>query len=118
MTATRRMTLAQVRRHALSLEGANEEPHFDRTSFRVNGKIFATARQGEPYLHVFVDETVREPALALHPGAVEKLPWGAKIVGLRVRLADAPAPLVRDLLRAAWAARARKTRPPAGRHRP
>jgi hypothetical protein len=34
------MTLSQVRRFALSLPETTEEPHFDRTSFRVRGKIF------------------------------------------------------------------------------
>ncbi len=38
------MTLAQVRKYALSLAGTTEEPHFDRTSFRVQRKISVTAR--------------------------------------------------------------------------
>lgn len=32
-----------LRRIALSLPEATEEPHFEKTSFRVNKKIFATA---------------------------------------------------------------------------
>ncbi|MEQ1666726.1 MAG: MmcQ/YjbR family DNA-binding protein [Bdellovibrionales bacterium] len=32
----------EVRRLALSFEETSEEPHFDKTSFRVKGKIFAT----------------------------------------------------------------------------
>ncbi len=32
----------EVRKFALSFEGASEEPHFNKTSFRVRGKIFAT----------------------------------------------------------------------------
>ena len=32
----------EVRNWALSFEGASEEPHFNKTSFRVKGKIFAT----------------------------------------------------------------------------
>jgi predicted DNA-binding protein (MmcQ/YjbR family) len=32
----------EVRKYALSFEGASEEPHFDKISFRVRGKIFAT----------------------------------------------------------------------------
>ncbi len=31
-----------VRKWALSFEGTSEEPHFDKISFRVKGKIFAT----------------------------------------------------------------------------
>ena len=104
------MTLAQLRKYALSLPGAMEEPHFQRTSFRVNGKIFVTARPTEPYAHVFVGEELREPALATHPQCVGKLHWGTKVVGLRIHLPEAPPGLVRDLVRAAWQARAPKRR--------
>lgn len=107
------MTLAQLRKYALSLPGATEEPHFERTSFRVNGRIFVTARPDEPYAHVFVGEERREPALAAHPDSIAKLPWGGKIVGLRVLLAKAPLGVVKDLVRAAWQARAPAA--PAGR---
>ena len=48
------MTLERVRAFALSLPEANEEPHFDRTSFRVKGKIFVTARLSEDHVNVFV----------------------------------------------------------------
>lgn len=33
---------ADFRAAALALEGAEEQPHHDRASFRINGKIFAT----------------------------------------------------------------------------
>jgi hypothetical protein len=101
------MTLAQVRRYALALQGATEEPHFDRTSFRVSGKIFATARPREAHIHIFVPEQVREPALAMHPGYISRLLWGGKVVGLRVELADAEPDVVKDLVRAAWQERAK-----------
>ena len=78
------LSLAQVRKLALALPESEESPHFQRTSFRVRGKIFATAEQ--EHLHVFVGEEARATALALHPGFIEKLPWGAKIVGLRIHL--------------------------------
>ena len=100
------MTLAQLRKYALSLPGTVEEPHFERTSFRVNRKIFVTAKPTEPYAHVFVGEDLREPALAAHPECIAKLPWGAKVVGLRIHLTKAPAGVVKDLVRAAWQARA------------
>lgn len=95
------MTLAQLRRYALSLPECTEAPHFDRTSFRVRGKIFVTARPKEPFVHVFVPEEVRAPALAVHGERVGKLAWGGKVVGLRVDL-DTPAGALRDLVRAAW----------------
>ncbi len=39
------LTMQQIKRlrsHALSLPGTTEEPHFEKTSFRVRRKIFAT----------------------------------------------------------------------------
>jgi hypothetical protein len=104
------MTLAQVRKHALSLAGTTEEPHFDRTSFRVNRKIFATARPSDGYAHVFVAGEPREAALAMHPSFVSKLLWGGKVVGVRVELAKADAGVVKELLSSAWQARAPKAR--------
>lgn len=99
------MTLTQVRQYALSLPDATEEPHFDRTSFRVRRKIFVTARPTEPFIHIFVGEEQREPALAMHADCMEKLLWGGKVVGLRVTLKKAPASTVKELIHAAWALR-------------
>lgn len=99
------MTLTQIRRYALSLQGVTEEPHFDRTSFRVNRKIFVTARAQENHIHIFVPEQVREPALAMYPDDISKLLWGGKVVGLRVDLTAAQPDVVKGLLNAAWGCR-------------
>ena len=45
-----------MRAFALSLPATTEEPHFDMSSFRVRGKIFATVPPDGEHLHVFVDE--------------------------------------------------------------
>ena len=95
------MTLAEVRAFALSLPDVTEEAHFHRTSFRVGGKIIATADPAEPFLNVMVGEAIREPLLAACTAGVEKLPWGRKIVGLRIDLDRASAELVQTLLREA-----------------
>ena len=102
------MKIDRVRRFALSLPEAVEAPHFDYASFRVGGKIFATVPPDQAHVHVFVGEDRREPALALHPGFIEKLPWGSKIVGLRIALAKAEPAVVETLLRHAWATKAPK----------
>jgi hypothetical protein len=102
------MNLAQIRKHALSLPSVTEEPHFDRTSFRVNGKIFVTARASEHHIHVFLPEQVREPALALYPEQVTKLLWGGKVVGLRVDLSVVSPGVAKDLVLHAWESRAPK----------
>lgn len=108
-TAGRAATLAQVRRFALSLPEAVEAPHFDKTSFRIRGKIFATVPPGGEHLHVFVGEPEREVMVAAAPQAYEKLWWGKKPVGLRVTLAKAKTADVEELLRSAWQDKAPKS---------
>jgi hypothetical protein len=102
------VTPAQARITALALPESVEAPHFDAASFRVGGKIFATMPAPGTHLHVFVNEEARAQALALHGACVEALPWGAKIVGLRIELAKAKADVVAGLLRLAWQAKAPK----------
>jgi hypothetical protein len=100
--------LDALRQFALALPGVTEEPHFDKSSFRVAKKIFVTVPPGGKHIHVFVGEARREPALALHPDTIEKLPWGGKIVGLKVDLARCPPVEIKALVRAAWEERAPK----------
>jgi hypothetical protein len=102
------MRIAQVRRFALSLPEVKEEPHFQYSSFRVRGKIFATVPPEGKHLHVFVSDDEREIALALEPKSLEDLHWGGKVVGLRVLLADAKPKVVNKLLTQAWSRRAPK----------
>ena len=105
--------LAQAREFALSLPGTSEEPHFDMTSFRVGGKIFATAPFDGTRLHVFVDEGEVEAAVAEQrgteqPRVFEPLLWGQRVRGVRIQLAAAPAERVRELLADAWRRKAAK----------
>ncbi|MBS0193041.1 MAG: MmcQ/YjbR family DNA-binding protein [Proteobacteria bacterium] len=102
------MKIEQVRRFALSLPETSESPHFQATSFRVRGKMFATAPPTGESLHVFVDEETRETALALEPGCMEKLFWGGRVWGLRVALATAKPRVVESLLMQAWRNKAPK----------
>jgi hypothetical protein len=102
------MTLAQVRRHAMSLPEVTEKPHFTYSSFRVAGKIFVTVPPEGTHIHIFVPEAMREAALATHPEFLEKLEWGAKVVGVRATLANAPAGVVKRLVSDAWTSKAPK----------
>jgi hypothetical protein len=96
------MQIADVRRMAMSLLGTTESPHHQYTSFRVRGRIYATAPKEGGSLHVFVDEEDRDRRVRLDPGVYEKLGWGRKVVGLRVDLERAEPEDVRALLRTAW----------------
>jgi len=100
--------LEAARRIALALPETAEAPHFHYTSFRVRGKIFATAPPEGTHLHVFVDDQEREQAIELHPEFIEKLWWGKKVLGVRVQLAAAPTAVVRRLLERAWRRKAPK----------
>ena len=102
------MTLDEARTIALSLPGATEEPHFERTSFRVRGKIFATAPPEGGRLHVFVDGHAVGVAVGIDPQAFEELHWGKKLVGVAVDLARADTDVVREVLEESWRRRATK----------
>jgi hypothetical protein len=96
------MTLAEVRDLAMELRGTTESPHHRYTSFRVRGRIYATAPKEGGFLHVFVDEEDRERMIRIDAATYEALGWGRKVVGLRVDLARAQREDVQALLRAAW----------------
>lgn len=100
------MKLEQVRKMALSLPLSTEEPHFQYTSFRVKGKIFATAPPDEEHLHVFVNDALREQVVGARPEVFEALHWGSRIVGVRVKLRAALPAEVAKLLSSAWSDRA------------
>ena len=96
------MKLEDVRKLALSLPEVTEEPHFQYTSFRVRGKIIATAPRSGEHAHIFIADEDLERALAIHPSFIEKLYWGAKVAGVRVLLGKAQPKVIAALLRKAW----------------
>ena len=100
------MKFADVRRCAMACPEVSEQPHFQFTSFRVRGKIFATAPPDQEHLHLFVADDVREQALAMHPQWAHTLLWGSKVVGLRVELSAAEPAVVRQWIQQAWAHKA------------
>jgi hypothetical protein len=102
------MLLADVRSMAMALQGTTESPHHRYTSFRVRGRIYATAPVEGRLLHVFVEEEDRERMVKLDPEAYAILGWGKKVVGLRVDLPAAQPDDVRALLLAAWQRKAAK----------
>jgi len=102
------MKLPAVSKFAKSLPEVTDEPHHDSGSFRVRGKIFVTVPPGGEWLHVFVPDALRDEALAIHGSFTESLTWGGKVVGLRLRLADADEAAVRRLVLAAWRHKAPK----------
>ena len=102
------MKLDELRNYALSLPATTEGPHFNYGSFRVGGKIFITLPPGGEIAHVFVDEELRDKAVALYPSVIEPLTWGKKVVGVRVLIGKAKAGFMRELVRGAWLHKAPK----------
>jgi hypothetical protein len=100
------MKLEEARRFALSLPEATEEPHFEKSSFRIRGKIFATVPPGNSHLHVFVDESETRASVAEDPVAFEELWWGKRLKGVRVDLRAADSQRVFELLEESWRQRA------------
>jgi len=96
------MQLDDVRRMAMELRATTESPHHHYTSFRVRGRIYATAPVEGGSLHVFVDEEDRDRMVKIDPATYTILGWGKKVVGLRVDLATAQPDDVRALLHTAW----------------
>jgi len=99
---------ARLRPLALALPEASEEPHFDMTSFRVRGRIFATVPPPGEVAHVLVDEASVREAVTSAPEVYEELWWGKRLAGLRVNLAGAEEADVAELLVEAWRRRAPK----------
>lgn len=100
--------VADARRFALSLPEVTEEPHFEKSSFRVRGKIFATVPPEGAFLHVFVDQLEVDACAAENPAAFEPLRWGQRIRGVRINLAHAPAERVHELIEESWRCKAPK----------
>jgi hypothetical protein len=98
------MTLERLRELALSLPGASEQPHFERMSFRVGTRIFATAVAdgSEAMVPVKPPERVQMlldsyPEVFFSYGG-----WTAKLGSLGVRLDRVDPALMRVLVLEAW----------------
>jgi hypothetical protein len=102
------MDAEEVRSVALSLPETLEQPHFDSTSFRVRGHIFATLPPDRERAHIFVGPDDIHAAVAEQPSSCEELWWGQKLSGVRVHLADADPVLVAELIIEAWRRKAPK----------
>ena len=98
------LTLAELRAIALELPGAHEEPHFERTSFRVGKRIFATATADGREAMVPVKPPERAEAM------IEAAPevffsygtWTTRNGSLGIRLAAIDPALARDLVLEAY----------------
>jgi hypothetical protein len=98
------ISVGDVRRMALSLEGTVEQDHHGFPSFRVGGKIFATLPDDE-HLHVMLDEERIREIVEHDPHACEEKWWGKKLAAVRVSLPDVGRDHVAAMIEEAWSAR-------------
>lgn len=94
------MTPDDVRRLALSLDGATEAPHHGFPSFR-RRTIFATL-PNEGTLNVLLPEERILDAVAERPDFCAERWWGKKLTAVQVTLAEADSAIVAELLADAW----------------
>lgn len=95
-----------IRRLALALPEAHEEPHFESTSFRVKGKIFATMDPAfaEGSFVLKLDPEDQHNLAEGHPGKVAAIEgyWG-RSGWTRVFATELDEAVLTDFLRMAWA---------------
>ncbi len=104
------MTVADFRRLALSLPGAEEGSHMGSPDFRVGGRIFATlASQSKGYGNLMLTPEQQSEFVSEQPGVFLPVPggWGRN-GATHVRLAQANEDLLEGALRAAWKVRVEK----------
>jgi hypothetical protein len=98
------MTVADFRRLALSLPGAEEGSHMGSADFRVGGRIFATlASQKQGYGNLMLTPEQQADFVAEQPDVFLPVPggWGRN-GATHIRLAKANEDLLAGALRAAW----------------
>jgi hypothetical protein len=96
------MDADEFRAIALALPEAVEEPHFDRPSFRVRKRIFATLRPGEGLAVLKLSRLAQEALVASDPQAFAVTPWAHQgWTSVDLRRVDAAE--LRELVAEAWA---------------
>ncbi len=104
------MTVADFRRIALSLPGAEEGSHMGSADFRVGGRIFATlASQSKGYGNLMLTPELQADFVTEEPGVFLPVAggWGRN-GATHIRLAEANEDVLAGALRAAWALRVEK----------
>lgn len=104
------MTLADFRRIALSMPGAEESSHMGSPDFRVGGRIFATlASQKLGYGNLMLTPEQQAGFVAEQPDIFLPVAggWGRN-GATHIRLANADELILTGALRAAWKVRVEK----------
>ena len=93
--------IAAFRDLALALPEAVELPHFERTSFRVRKRIFATLRASDGQAVLKLPRDEQAALVAMHPDVFAVTPWGHQ-GWTRVDLDRVDPAELRELMVEAW----------------
>lgn len=106
------MTVADFRRIALSLEGAEESSHMGSPDFRVGGRIFATlASEKQGYGNLMLTPELQAEFVGELPDVFLPIHGGWGRMGMtHIRLAKASEDVLAGALRAAWKLRVEKNK--------
>ncbi len=113
------MTVADFRRLALSLPGAEEGSHMGSADFRVGGRIFATlASENKGYGNLMLTPELQAEFVQEQPDVFLPVAggWGRN-GATHIRLAEASEDLLAGALKAAWKLRMDKNTKPAKKKR-
>ena len=105
------MKVADFRRMALALEGAEESSHMGAPDFRLDGKIFATlAHQQNGYGNLILSPEQQAAFVAEQPDVFLPVPggWG-RMGATHVKLSAATEDMLAGALRTAWRLRRDKS---------
>lgn len=100
---TAMVTAASFRKLALQLAGTTESPHFERTSFRVKKKIYATLDEKRLEVTVKLNEIDQSVFTAIDRQMIHAVPnkWGLQGWTI-IHLPLVTKPILKDALRKAW----------------
>src|SRR5947209_5410302 len=96
------VTADEVRALALAQPGAEELPHFDRASFRVGGRIFATIAPDQKSGMLQLELDQHEALLRANPAAFFSFGGWSRSGATGVLFARVPKRLFAELLEQAW----------------
>lgn len=92
----------------MALPAVTEQDHHGFPSYRVRGKIFATAPD-DAHLNVMIEADEIRAVAAETPGGCEELWWGKRLAAVRVTLEAVDERLLGALLTDAWRRKAPAT---------
>ncbi len=104
------VSIATVRKLALSFPETDEHPHFERKAFRVRKKIFATLLEKDKTLNLMLTPADQSVFCKINPAMIFPVPnkWGLK-GATTVNLQKVSLAILKDALTVAYCTRA----PPA-----